>query len=111
MFCLSLFLVVAGTVLGFGAYTWLIRVTTPAAVGTYGFVNPVVALGLAWAVGDEPFSARTVAAGLTVLGAVLLIRKSSGLRVIPSGARDRPGRAFGLRWQRANPSDSSRSLS
>jgi drug/metabolite transporter (DMT)-like permease len=69
------FLVVAGTVLGFGAYTWLLRVSTPAAVGTYAFVNPVVALALAWAVGDEPFSVRTIAAAMTVLGAVMLIRK------------------------------------
>jgi EamA-like transporter family len=71
------FLVVAGTVLGFGAYTWLLRVSTPAAVGTYAFVNPVVALGLAWAVGDEPFSLRTIAAAMTVVAAVLLIWKSS----------------------------------
>ena len=74
------FLVVAGTVLGFGAYTWLLRVTTPAAVGTYAFVNPVVALALAWAVGDEPFSALTVVAGLTVLGAVVLIWSGSARR-------------------------------
>ena len=74
------FLIVGGTVLGFGAYTWLLRVTTPAAVGTYAFVNPVVALALAWAVGDEPFSWRTVAAGLTVLGAVALIWSSSTRR-------------------------------
>jgi drug/metabolite transporter (DMT)-like permease len=71
------FLVTAGTVLGFGAYTWLLRVTTPAAVGTYAFVNPVVALALAWAVGDEPFSARTIASAVVVLSGVLLIWKSS----------------------------------
>jgi drug/metabolite transporter (DMT)-like permease len=74
------FLVVAGTVLGFGAYTWLLRVTTPAAVGTYAFVNPVVALALAWTVGDEPFSVRTILAAGTVLAAVLLIWKSSVTR-------------------------------
>jgi drug/metabolite transporter (DMT)-like permease len=74
------FLVVAGTVLGFGAYTWLLRVSTPAAVGTYAFVNPVVALALAWGVGDEPFSTRTIAAAITVLGAVLLIWKGSNSR-------------------------------
>jgi drug/metabolite transporter (DMT)-like permease len=83
------FLVVAGTVLGFGAYTWLLRVTTPAAVGTYAFVNPVVALALAWAVGDEPFSARTVAAGLTVLGAVVLIWNSSTRRQPPRRPKER----------------------
>lgn len=74
------FLVVAGTVLGFGAYTWLLRVTTPAAVGTYAFVNPVVALSLAWMVGDEPFAVRTIVAALIVLGAVVLIWKSSRAR-------------------------------
>jgi drug/metabolite transporter (DMT)-like permease len=74
------FLVIAGTVIGFGAYTWLLRVTTPAAVGTYAFVNPVVALALAWAVGDEPFSLRTIAAGVIVLSGVLLIWKSSAGR-------------------------------
>jgi drug/metabolite transporter (DMT)-like permease len=72
-----LFLLIAGTVLGFGAYTWLLRVTTPAAVGTYAFVNPIVALGVAWTVGDEPFSVRTVLAAVIVLGAVVLIWKSS----------------------------------
>lgn len=71
------FLIVGGTVLGFGAYTWLLRVTTPAAVATYAFVNPVVALALAWAVGDEPFSIRTVSAAVVVLGAVVLIWKGS----------------------------------
>jgi drug/metabolite transporter (DMT)-like permease len=67
------FLVLAGTVLGFGAYTWLLRVSTPAAVGTYAFVNPVVALALAWMVGDEPFSTRTIVSGAIVLAGVVLI--------------------------------------
>jgi drug/metabolite transporter (DMT)-like permease len=71
------FLVLGGTVLGFGAYTWLLQVTTPAAVGTSAFVNPIVALGLAWLVGDEPFALRTVLAGMIVLAGVLLIWRSS----------------------------------
>jgi drug/metabolite transporter (DMT)-like permease len=75
-----LFLVIAGTVLGFGAYTWLLQVTTPARVGTYSFVNPVVALALAWAVGDETFSLRTILAATIVLGSVFLIWKSSAAK-------------------------------
>ena len=85
------FLIVAGTVLGFGAYTWLLRVSTPAAVGTYAFVNPVVALGLAWMVGDEPFAWRTVVAAITVLVAVLLIRGRSVTR--PSRRRSADGKS------------------
>jgi len=69
------FLIVGGTALGFAAYTWLLRVTTPAAVGTYAFVNPVIAVGLAWAVGDEAASLRTVAAAALVVGAVVLTRE------------------------------------
>jgi drug/metabolite transporter (DMT)-like permease len=69
------FLVVGGTVLGFGAYTWLIRVTSVAAVSTYAFVNPVVALLLAWAVGDGELSARTAVAAALVVGAVAFSRE------------------------------------
>jgi len=69
------FLVVGGTVLGFGAYTWLIRVTSAAAVSTYAFVNPVVALLLAWAVGDGGMSARTGVAAALVVGAVVFSRE------------------------------------
>ena len=66
------FLVVGGTALGFGAYTWLLRVTTPAAVGTYAFVNPVVALLLAWLVGDGELTARVLLGAGIVVGAVAL---------------------------------------
>jgi drug/metabolite transporter (DMT)-like permease len=74
------FLVVGGTVLGFGAYTWLIRVTSAAAVSTYAFVNPVVALLLAWAVGDGVLSARTAVAAALVVGAVLFSREPARRR-------------------------------
>jgi drug/metabolite transporter (DMT)-like permease len=71
------FLVVCGTVLAFAAYTWLLRVTTPAAVGTYAFVNPLIALGLSWAVGDETASVRALLAAALVLGAVFLSGEKS----------------------------------
>ena len=71
-----IFLILGGTVLGFGAYTWLLRVTSSAAVSTYAFVNPVVALGLAWLVGDGDLSLRTGAAALLVVGAVIFTRES-----------------------------------
>jgi hypothetical protein len=77
-------------VLGFGAYTWLLQVATPAAVGTYAFVNPVVALALAWMVGDEPFALRTVLAGVIVLAGVLLIWRSSARETRPNVAVRHP---------------------
>ncbi len=71
------FLIVCGTALGFAAYTWLLTVTTAAAVGTYAFVNPLIALGLAWAVGDEEPSGRALVAAVLVISAVVLTRDPS----------------------------------
>ena len=82
------FLVVGGTVLGFGAYTWLLRVTSVAAVSTYAFVNPVVALLLAWAVGDGELSARTAVAAALVVAAVVFSREPDAARWEIRGAGD-----------------------
>lgn len=74
------FLILCGTTLAFAAYTWLLRVTTAAAVGTYAFVNPLIAVGLAWAAGDGAPSLRTAVAAALVIGAVLLVREPSRRR-------------------------------
>jgi drug/metabolite transporter (DMT)-like permease len=89
------FLVVGGTVLGFGAYTWLIRVVSAAAVSTYAFVNPVVALLLAWAVGDGELSARTAVAAALVVAAVVFSREPA--------RREEPGVVEGTTLERAIP--------
>jgi drug/metabolite transporter (DMT)-like permease len=63
---------VLGMVFGFGAYTWLLRVASPAAAGSYAYVNPVLALVLASVVGDQKVGWRTAVAAALVLGAVVL---------------------------------------
>lgn len=82
------FLILGGTVAGFGAYTWLLRVVTPAAVGTYAFVNPLIAVGLAWVVGDDTPSRLTAVAAVLVLSAVVLInRPVSGSALLEAAGR------------------------
>ena len=76
------FLVLGGTVLGFGAYTWLLRVTSAAAASSYAFVNPVVALLLAWAVGDGTLSPRTGVAAVLVVAAVGFSREPGARPVV-----------------------------
>jgi drug/metabolite transporter (DMT)-like permease len=71
------FLIVCGTTLGFGAYSWLLTVTSAEAASSYAFVNPVVALMLAWAMGDEALTGRTLLAAALVLASVVLTRRSS----------------------------------
>jgi drug/metabolite transporter (DMT)-like permease len=77
------FLILCGTVLGFGAYTWLLRTTTPAAASSYGFVNPVVALTLGGLVGDDQITGRVLVAAALVIGAVLLTVSWSAPRRVP----------------------------
>ena len=67
------YMVVAASLVSFTAYMWLLRVSTPARVGTYAFVNPVVALFVGWAIGGERLDARTLAASLVIVVGVALV--------------------------------------
>ncbi len=67
------YLIVFGSLLGFSAYVWLLKVTTPARASTYAFVNPVIAVLLGWALAGEPLTARIVLAGGIIVAAVCLI--------------------------------------
>jgi len=68
-----LYLIALGTGVGFPAYTWLLGVTRPALVGTYAFVNPVVALILGWTVLGEPLGWSVLGPTALILGSVALI--------------------------------------
>jgi drug/metabolite transporter (DMT)-like permease len=72
-----IYLIIFGSVVAFSAYMWLLARHSPALVATHTFVNPIVAVMLAWAVGDEKLSIETAIATLLVVGAVLLVRRGS----------------------------------
>jgi drug/metabolite transporter (DMT)-like permease len=64
---------VAVAVVALPAYTWLLTVSSPALVGTYAFVNPVVAVVLGWAAAGESLGARTGLAVVLIVGGVALL--------------------------------------
>lgn len=67
------YLAVFGSLIALSAYVWLLRVSTPARVSTYAYVNPVVAVILGWALLDEPLVPRTVLAAAIIVSAVVVI--------------------------------------
>jgi drug/metabolite transporter (DMT)-like permease len=67
------YLIVAGSIVGFTAYTWLLHHQSPTKVGTYAYVNPVVAVVLGHFLGGEPLDSRTVLGTALVLGSVIVI--------------------------------------
>lgn len=68
-----LYLIVFGSIIGFSAYMWLLRVSTPAKVSTYAYVNPVVAVLLGWALAGEVLTARIGVAAAVIVAGVALI--------------------------------------
>jgi len=74
------YLVVFGSLLGFTAYVWLLRSAPTSLVGTYAYVNPVVAVLLGTALLDEKLSWRMLAGGAVVLVAVVLLVTRPALR-------------------------------
>ena len=68
-----IYLIVAGSIVAFTAYVWLIHHESPTKVGTYAYVNPVVAVLLGYALGGEALGPRTVAGTLLVLVSVVVI--------------------------------------
>jgi drug/metabolite transporter (DMT)-like permease len=67
------YLIMAGSIIGFGSYIWLLRVSNPARVATYAYVNPIVAVGLGWALAGEPINERTLLAAAVIIAAVMLV--------------------------------------
>jgi len=69
------YLVVFGSLIAFAAYVFLLRHEAPARVGSYAYVNPVVAVFLGWALASEPVTPRTIVAAVIILtGVVLIVR-------------------------------------
>jgi drug/metabolite transporter (DMT)-like permease len=68
-----LYLIVIGSIVGFTAYVWLIHHESPTKVGTYAYVNPVVAVLLGYFLAGEPLGQRTILGTLFVLISVVVI--------------------------------------
>jgi drug/metabolite transporter (DMT)-like permease len=76
------YLTVLGSIIGFTAYSWLLKATTPDRAATYAYVNPAVAVILGWAIAGEPLTARMVVSMCIIVIAVMVITAAK-----PEGGR------------------------
>jgi len=67
------YLITAGSIVAFTAYVWLLHYESPTKVGTYAYVNPIVAVILGALLGGEAVGRRTVLAGFLILLSVATI--------------------------------------
>jgi drug/metabolite transporter (DMT)-like permease len=68
-----LYLIVFGSLIGYMAYVWLLSVRPASIVGTYAYVNPVVAVYLGWIIMNEPITLQRMIALVIILSGVILV--------------------------------------
>jgi drug/metabolite transporter (DMT)-like permease len=67
------YLIIFGSLVGFAAYLWLLRVAPTPLVATYAYVNPLIAILMGNLLAREPLTGRLLLAALVIVGAVALI--------------------------------------
>lgn len=70
------FMIVFGSCFAYASYIWLLREVSPAALGTYAYINPLVAVVLGWWLLQEMLSAKQLAGMVVILLGVVLVSLS-----------------------------------
>lgn len=68
-----IYLIIFGSMIGFSAYSWLVRVAPPSKVSTYAYVNPVIAVFLGWALGGEKLQWYALVGAAAIVVSVIVI--------------------------------------
>jgi len=76
----AVYLAVFGSIIGFTAYTYLLRNTRASIATSYAFVNPVVAIALGVAFLHERLDSASGVGAAIILAAVLLVTRSKAAR-------------------------------
>ena len=90
-----LYLIVAGSIIAFTAYVWLIHHESPTKVGTYAYVNPVIAVLVGYFLGGEGLGLRTILGTLFVLSSVVVITTTQTKKPIATSLAEDAAEAVG----------------
>ncbi|MFZ5634880.1 MAG: EamA family transporter [Bacillota bacterium] len=69
-----LYLIFAGSILGFSCFVYILKAMPPAKAATYSYVNPVVAVFLGWLILHESITIREITATIFILAGVMLVQ-------------------------------------
>lgn len=88
------YLITAGSIVAFTAYVWLLHYESPTRVGTYAYVNPIVAVILGAALGGETVGRRTMLGAVAILAGVVAVTTAKARKTsTPELSQPRPERA------------------
>jgi len=84
------YLIIAGSVIAYTAYVWLLHYESPTKVGTYAYVNPVVAVAVGYFFGGEAVGPRTILGTLLVLVSVVVITTTRAKKPVATWTDEAP---------------------
>jgi drug/metabolite transporter (DMT)-like permease len=90
----EIYLTVAGSIIGYTAYTYALRYLPTATVSLYAYANPVIAIALGALVANEPFGARVIIASVMVLTGSALVQWRQKKETAVAAGRRHATRAF-----------------
>jgi drug/metabolite transporter (DMT)-like permease len=74
------FLVLFGSIIAYSSYVWLLQVAPTELVGTYAYVNPVIAVALGALFLNEAITPWVLLAGAAIVASVVLIVRAQTVR-------------------------------
>ena len=84
------YLVLAGSLLAFTAYAWLLQNAPISTVATYAYVNPVVAVVLGWLVLSEEVTLTMLAGAVAIVVSVAFVVRQESAAPVEGGRPPRP---------------------
>jgi len=95
------YLAIAGSLVAYSAYFWLLNRFPPTLIATHTYVNPVVALVLGWSIAGEVLTARFVFGGVVVIAAIALVGRATSRKSQATKIREQLPRASATQQQAA----------
>jgi drug/metabolite transporter (DMT)-like permease len=71
------YLAIAGSLIAYSAYFWLLNRFSPTLIATHTYINPLVALVLGWTIAGEGLTASFVFGGVVVIAAIALVGRAT----------------------------------
>jgi drug/metabolite transporter (DMT)-like permease len=85
-----IYLIVMGSLVAYMAYVWLLSIRPASLVGTYAYVNPVVAVFLGWLIADEHVNTQKIIGLAVVIAGLVVVNISKEKKVVaaPVSSKD-----------------------
>lgn len=77
-----LYLIIFGSIFGYGSYIYAIEHLPLSLVSTYAYINPIIAVFLGWFILDEKLNLYMILAAVLIIAGVIIVKKGSELNVM-----------------------------